>query len=324
MTEADLQKMHDRMTGELARAGAKIDATFYCPHDTEPRCDCRKPAPGMLLSAARLHGIDLQASFQLILNSDATIGEYVYSLIDPSGTTHEIESDWSTPNTYRATDGSGYTFLPADSTGHNAYDFGANNADNYGEGIVPSPSSKHYWLANAGADEAGWSIGIGGARLGTVLSPTGIKYTDYIVQYSTPTYNQSGHSGSQNESNYEYFTPRSLVSTATDPSGNVITRCPWYWSGYQSNATSSPPFSDIISTFYTQTPTFDSLLPAPSYGCSPLSIISDEPYYKDSVGRIIPNVVAMQATITSRVREHQFAVESSSSEREHNRLHNQL
>ena len=65
MTEADLQQMHERMSGGLARAGAKIDATFYCPHDTEPRCDCRKPAPGMLLSAARLHGIDLRASWMI-------------------------------------------------------------------------------------------------------------------------------------------------------------------------------------------------------------------------------------------------------------------
>ena len=65
MTEADLQQMHERMTGELARAGAKIDATFYCPHEIEPRCDCRKPAPGMLLSAARLRGIDLRTSWMI-------------------------------------------------------------------------------------------------------------------------------------------------------------------------------------------------------------------------------------------------------------------
>ena len=65
ITEADLQQMHARMTDDLARAGAKIDAVFYCPHDIEPRCDCRKPAPGMLLSAARLHGIDLRASWMI-------------------------------------------------------------------------------------------------------------------------------------------------------------------------------------------------------------------------------------------------------------------
>jgi D-glycero-D-manno-heptose 1,7-bisphosphate phosphatase len=65
MTEADLQKIHERMTNVLARAGANIDATFYCPHEIEPRCDCRKPAPGMLLSAARLRGIDLRISWMI-------------------------------------------------------------------------------------------------------------------------------------------------------------------------------------------------------------------------------------------------------------------
>src|SRR5271170_7268030 len=65
LTEANLQKMHERMTDVLARAGAKIDATFYCPHEIEPPCECRKPAPGMLLSAARLRGIDLRTSWMI-------------------------------------------------------------------------------------------------------------------------------------------------------------------------------------------------------------------------------------------------------------------
>ena len=65
MTEATLQKMHERMTDVLARAGAKIDATFYCPHEIEPPCECRKPAPGMLLSAARLRGIGLRTSWMI-------------------------------------------------------------------------------------------------------------------------------------------------------------------------------------------------------------------------------------------------------------------
>ena len=65
LSEANLQQMHDRMTDVLARAGANIDATFYCPHEIEPRCDCRKPAPGMLLTAARLNGIDLRTSWMI-------------------------------------------------------------------------------------------------------------------------------------------------------------------------------------------------------------------------------------------------------------------
>src|SRR5271168_5259751 len=52
MTVADLEKMHGRMTDVLARAGATIDETFYCPHELNPPCGCRKPAPGMLLRAA--------------------------------------------------------------------------------------------------------------------------------------------------------------------------------------------------------------------------------------------------------------------------------
>src|ERR1700734_927785 len=72
LTIADLEKIHERMTDDLARAGAKIDATFYCPHEMEPSCDCRKPAPGMLLSAARSLGLELAASW-MIGDSDIDI-----------------------------------------------------------------------------------------------------------------------------------------------------------------------------------------------------------------------------------------------------------
>jgi len=72
MTEADLEKMHERMTGVLAEAGAVIDGTYYCPHELEPSCACRKPAPGMLLDAARSRGIELHASW-MIGDSDIDI-----------------------------------------------------------------------------------------------------------------------------------------------------------------------------------------------------------------------------------------------------------
>jgi len=65
MSAAELEKMHERMTELLAKAGAIVDGTFYCPHEIEPACDCRKPAPGMLLNAARLHGIELSASWMI-------------------------------------------------------------------------------------------------------------------------------------------------------------------------------------------------------------------------------------------------------------------
>jgi D-glycero-D-manno-heptose 1,7-bisphosphate phosphatase len=65
MTAADLEKMHQRMSDFLARAGATIDAIYYCPHEVELSCNCRKPAPGMLLEAAISRGIELRASWMI-------------------------------------------------------------------------------------------------------------------------------------------------------------------------------------------------------------------------------------------------------------------
>ena len=65
MTVADLEKIHQRMSETLARSGATIDGIYYCPHELEPSCNCRKPAPGMLLDAAHARGIELPASWMI-------------------------------------------------------------------------------------------------------------------------------------------------------------------------------------------------------------------------------------------------------------------
>jgi D-glycero-D-manno-heptose 1,7-bisphosphate phosphatase len=39
-----------------------LDEIRVCPHDDADECECRKPAPGMLLDAARERGIDLERS----------------------------------------------------------------------------------------------------------------------------------------------------------------------------------------------------------------------------------------------------------------------
>lgn len=72
ISEADLQAMHQQMRDVLARDGAGIDAIYYCPHDLEPQCECRKPAPGLLLEAAKSHGVDLASSW-MIGDSDSDI-----------------------------------------------------------------------------------------------------------------------------------------------------------------------------------------------------------------------------------------------------------
>ncbi len=71
-----LEEIHRKMQDVLSAAGARLDAIYFCPHDNVPPCDCRKPAPGMLLSAAKEHGIDLSASWMIgDTNSDMEAGK---------------------------------------------------------------------------------------------------------------------------------------------------------------------------------------------------------------------------------------------------------
>lgn len=59
MSEADLEALHGRMKQEVAAAGGRIDAIYYCPHDWSNGCDCRKPKPGLLYQAQRDFHLDL-------------------------------------------------------------------------------------------------------------------------------------------------------------------------------------------------------------------------------------------------------------------------
>lgn len=59
MTEADLLEIHRRMTREVVRSGGGIEAVYYCPHNWEDGCECRKPRPGMLFQAQRDFNLDL-------------------------------------------------------------------------------------------------------------------------------------------------------------------------------------------------------------------------------------------------------------------------
>ena len=42
-----------------------FDGVYFCPHRPGIGCACRKPAPGMLLNAARRHGINLASSYMV-------------------------------------------------------------------------------------------------------------------------------------------------------------------------------------------------------------------------------------------------------------------
>ncbi len=67
-----VEETHRRLRRLLAREDARVDAIYACPHHPdvgEPgfrrACDCRKPAPGMLLRAARDLDLDLSRSFMV-------------------------------------------------------------------------------------------------------------------------------------------------------------------------------------------------------------------------------------------------------------------
>lgn len=47
--EIALAHMHARLSELVEEAGGHIDALCYCPHGPDEGCNCRKPAPGLLL-----------------------------------------------------------------------------------------------------------------------------------------------------------------------------------------------------------------------------------------------------------------------------------
>lgn len=54
-----LYRIHAKMRQAVRRAGGAIDRIVFCPHHPDDACDCRKPAPGLLLRLARYYGVSL-------------------------------------------------------------------------------------------------------------------------------------------------------------------------------------------------------------------------------------------------------------------------
>ncbi|MDX3772601.1 D-glycero-beta-D-manno-heptose 1,7-bisphosphate 7-phosphatase [Chromatiaceae bacterium AAb-1] len=71
-TEQDFQQLTDWMLAQFRAQGISISRVYFCPHHPQKAlppynidCNCRKPAPGMLLQAIREHQIDPAASIML-------------------------------------------------------------------------------------------------------------------------------------------------------------------------------------------------------------------------------------------------------------------
>ena len=65
MTHDQLEKVHDYMSQNLK---GKISKIYYCPHLESDRCNCRKPANGMIKRA-------LQDFPEIIINRSFLIGD---------------------------------------------------------------------------------------------------------------------------------------------------------------------------------------------------------------------------------------------------------
>jgi len=56
-------RINQRVVAEIEARGGRVDASYLCPHHPDEGCNCRKPAPGMLLRAAEELGLDLVRSY---------------------------------------------------------------------------------------------------------------------------------------------------------------------------------------------------------------------------------------------------------------------
>ncbi len=59
-TLEDFLRLNEFMLAELLANGVRVKKVFFCPHAPEVACECRKPRPGMLLSAAAEFGLTLK------------------------------------------------------------------------------------------------------------------------------------------------------------------------------------------------------------------------------------------------------------------------
>ncbi|MCZ2341017.1 MAG: HAD family hydrolase [Bacteroidales bacterium] len=71
-SEDKIDAVHERLSALLAESRAIVDGYFFCPHHpqgiVEPYaqvCRCRKPEPGMLLTAAQEQNLDLERSWMI-------------------------------------------------------------------------------------------------------------------------------------------------------------------------------------------------------------------------------------------------------------------
>jgi len=64
-SESDYQKLTQWMLDQFKNKNINILDIFHCPHGPNSTCNCRKPMPGMFLTAKTKHNIDMKQSWMI-------------------------------------------------------------------------------------------------------------------------------------------------------------------------------------------------------------------------------------------------------------------
>lgn len=107
-TVADVEAVNQAMASALLEEGACLDGVYYCPHHCEGsvaefsiRCQCRKPAPGLIHRACEELRLDVSQSYMIgNKETDVEAGEAAgcTSILISSNRTAQSKADWIGPN----------------------------------------------------------------------------------------------------------------------------------------------------------------------------------------------------------------------------------
>jgi D-glycero-D-manno-heptose 1,7-bisphosphate phosphatase len=57
MTQASVDTFNERLGNEIVRVGGRIERFYVCPHLATEDCACRKPRPGLFITALHDYGV---------------------------------------------------------------------------------------------------------------------------------------------------------------------------------------------------------------------------------------------------------------------------
>ena len=63
ITQEALDRMTERMTEDVRRAGGRLRGVFYCVHQTSDACECKKPKTRLFLKALEGRSVDMASVY---------------------------------------------------------------------------------------------------------------------------------------------------------------------------------------------------------------------------------------------------------------------